>query len=338
MSSKSEKEKKKGKKEKKKKLIIQEIKDNTEVQEITKKNNIFSMLDRLDDISKAKGQMKEEKLRKDLIESEQSEKGKRIETKKLGISEIRKELAKLNELKNRYHLKGDYQKASEISEEIIVLAFSNKLKSVVNEENKFLELMQNKKNQETTNTEILEQDESLDTTKLEQKVKTTTQENISIKLDLPEIHEKQDLKEERLNLDNEKEKFEQEKLKFEEDKEAFKWERQMFKELKKHERDKEVGVKKENESAEIIEVDSEEKEKFDKEKRDFEVEKEKFIQLRLEFEEEKEAFKRERFKLEKEKDIFEEKKQQFKEEKESFKWEKQMFEEARRFETDKNSS
>jgi len=247
LSSKSEKEKKKGKKEKKKKLMVQEISDDTEVQEITKKSNIFSILNRLDDIDKAKGQMEENKLRKGIIESEQLEKTEIIETEKLDFNTFRKEIEQLNELKNRYLTKGEYDKAIEISEKIIVIAFSNKLKSLVNEENKFLELMRNKEIQATDNTEILVKDKVIDAIKKEQIENITTKQEEDLKLDLIEVQEKQRLKEEKIKFEKEKEKFEQEKLKFEqeklkfeEEKEAFKWEKQMFAEVKKYERDKET--------------------------------------------------------------------------------------------------
>ncbi len=254
MSSKLEKEKKKGKKEKKKKLMVQEINDDTEVQEITKKSNIFSMLNKLDDIDKAKGQLEENKLRKGIIESEQLDKTEKIEAEKLDFNTIRKEIEKLNELKNRYFTKGEYDKAIEISEKIIVIAFSNKLKSLVNEENKFLKLMRNKKIQATANTEILVKDKVINAIKKEQIENLTTKQEEDLKLDLIEVQENQKLKEEKLKFkeekdkfeheklefEEEKDKFEQEKLKFEEEKEAFKWEKQMFAEVKKFERDKEA--------------------------------------------------------------------------------------------------
>lgn len=372
MSYKSEKQKKKSKKEKKKNLIVQEINSNREVQEITKKSNIFSMLNRLDNIDKAKGQMEENKLRKGIIESEQLDKIEKIEAEKLDFSKIRKEIEKLNELKNRYFKEGEFDKAIEISEKIVVIAFSNKLKSLINEENKFIEFMRNKKIQTSANTEMFEEDKVIDSIKKEHIENVTIKQDVNLKLDLTEVQEKQKLKEDKIKFEKEKEKFKQEKLKFEEEKEAFKWEKQMFEEVKKFERDQEIGIKKKNARIEIEKVESEEKEEFDvdtdfieKERQNLEEEKKKFKADKLKFKEEKDKFEQEKlnFGIEKEKlkqeifnfgeqkDTFEKnwekfqedkdklarEKQKFEEERDALKWEKEMFEEVKKYNRDKES-
>ena len=117
--------------------------------------------------------------------------------------------------------------------------------------------------------------------------------------------------------------MEQEKLKFEEERKAFEWEKQMMLEVKNFERDKpETDV--ENNIDDIIQEKVEEEiEKLGKEKLLLREDKERFEKEKREFEEKVELLKQERITLE--------------EEKEAFMWEKEMFGETKKRERKKDN-
>lgn len=310
MSSTVKKEKSKlikEKKEKKKKSKDHGANIPNENHEEIKKSNILSALDKIDNKSKEETRFIEEKLRAGLIKSERS---KTVEDIEKEINEIKKKIENLRKLKDEHDKKGEFDEAIEISKKIITVAFSNNLKVILNEEKKFLDLIEKKVTQKFETIQILEKKSDSGSTKQEILNIDTTKEKASVKLNKARFQENK--------------KFEEEKRKFMEEKEAFKWEKQMLEELKKHERDKGEDTSKEKIELEVEKVESDEKKKFEEEKLNFEREKAKFEQEKLKFEEKRESFKQERLK--------------FNEDKEAFKWEKQMFEEMKKFERDREKS
>jgi len=231
-----EKEKKKKKKMKKSKGEKGEIPN--EVQVGMKKNALLSKLDTLDDIMKEESRVIEEKLKSGLIKSEQAEKEETVEKKKLTVIEIKKEINNLQKIKNKYHAEGKYEKAIKTSKKIIVLAFSNNLKSVVNEENKFLNIIRKKVIQEPEELDIHKEDESMGPPEVDLVGKDIINEESFLELKETEIQEKNQIEEEKRNLKIAKQELEQEKLEFEEERKAFNWEKQMFEEVKKHEKER----------------------------------------------------------------------------------------------------
>jgi trichohyalin len=313
---------------------------------------------------------KKEEKKIDLLEvQEETElKEEKLKVEEKDIDKIKKEIEHMSERKNQYHDKGEYDKAIEISEKIIVLAFSNKFKDVVNEENKFLELLKNEKQKSMVTTEIPEGSNYVDLTKNKAIGKSVKKESADLKLDLKIIEEKQKLKEERakfekdsLILEEEKEKLVQEKLKFEEAKEAFNYEKQMLEEMKQYERDKDIhindaeakGVVEITESEKIVTENNslkQEREKIEKEKKKVEQEKwnleeekkdfekyklmlkdqnEKFEQEKKDFQIDKEKLKQKKIKLKEQKELFEENWMKFQDDKKKLEREKLKFEEER---------
>ncbi|MFX1389136.1 MAG: hypothetical protein ACFE9Z_03625 [Promethearchaeota archaeon] len=104
----------------------------------TKKEDILSKLDRLDDISIAKSRKTEEKFRKSLIKSELTIKKSVNFKNHINISDIKKEIEELRCLKQEYIEKGEIDKLIEITRKIIEKAKESDLKLILNEENKFL--------------------------------------------------------------------------------------------------------------------------------------------------------------------------------------------------------
>jgi hypothetical protein len=121
-------------------------------EETEKKENgsIFSKLDELDSKSKEKGREIEEKLRIGLIKSKEVEKEKEPEKEKTKVIEIKKEIEKLRSFKQNCFDNEEYDDAMDFSKKIISIAFANKLKSTIDEEKKFIDLVQNKLNQKST--------------------------------------------------------------------------------------------------------------------------------------------------------------------------------------------
>jgi len=413
LSSKLKKKKKKDKKEKKEKSSIPETEKSVENQQETKKQNILSMLDRLDNISQAKTRVTEEKLRRGIIESQISEKDEEFKKEEIAISEIKKEIEELRGIKQDYYENGEIPEAIEIAKKIIKIANAGQMKLIVNDEKMFIEQVQGeispkkpideqieelrKKRhmyytqekfgeaiqiaeiiidlaKEADLTQIIRTEENFitlmhekingKTSKLEgigplkdlrlieqiDTLKEKSKETEVIQSKMTEIVEIDKFEEEKRKLEEAKEDYKLEQQKFKEEKDAFKWEKQMLEELKKFERDKDLDALKEEPSPEIVQIESEEKRKFEEEREKFEKEKEMLRQDVLKFEEVKELFqekkkklkerkkkfKKEKLEFKEEKMRFEKNKLNFQEEKEAFKWEKQMFEEVKKFETDKD--
>jgi len=305
------------KKRSKKKPREKKLKCINENHEEPKKSDIFSKLETIDDIRKEESRVVEEKLKNGLIKVEQTEKGEEEGKEKLSVSEIKKEIASLHSLKLKKNSEGEYEKAIKISKKIIVLAFSNNLKSLVKEENKFIEATKRKIIQEPTeqkNIEVIKEDFVSQNLIKEQKI---------LALKKIEVQEESSLKEDTTNINKEKVDLQQEKLKFEEERKAFEWEKQMMLEVKNFERDK-VETDVENNIDDIIPQKVEEEiEKLSKEKLLLREGKERFEKEKREFEEKVELLKQERITLE--------------EEKEAFMWEKEMFGETKKRERKKDN-
>jgi hypothetical protein len=249
----------------------------SEIQGKMQENSIFSKLETLDKIRKEEGSIVEEKLKSGLLKSEQTAKEEKIENEKLTLIEIQKEIDQLQEIKKKYHAEKDYEKAIKISKKIIVKAFSQNLKSVVNEENEYIDITRKNLIQESEELELKNEMEStgaLEAVSIErvivnkaigvkesgiQEIDQLEDEKQNIKTAKLEFEqEKHKFEEENLKLKEERNKFEQEKLefeerkerfrqqnmRFEEEKEAFKWEKKMLDELKKHERERSNNSKK----------------------------------------------------------------------------------------------
>jgi len=313
-TSKSKGREKKRSREKSREKKLKRINENHEE---PKKSDIFSKLETIDDIRKEESRVVEEKLKNGLIKIEQREKGEEEGKEKLSVSEIKKEIAALQSLKLKKNSEGEYEKAIKISKKIIVLAFSNNLKSLVKEENKFIEATKRKIIPEPTeqkNIEVIKEDFVSQNLIKEQKI---------LDIKKTEVQEESNLKEDTTNINKEKVDLEQEKLKFEEERKAFEWEKQMMLEVKNFERDKaETDV--ENNIDDIIKVKVEEEiEKLGKEKLLLREDKERFEKKKREFEEKVELLKQERIALE--------------EEKEAFMWEKEMFGETKKRERKKDN-
>jgi hypothetical protein len=140
LSSKFKREKKKENKKKK----VQGAEEDTEQQKEPKKNNILSMLDRLDDISVAKSRVTEEKLRKSLIDNQQTKKLEDLKKKDISIIEVKKEIEELRRIKQDYYNQGDDTKSIEIAKKIIKIANTCDMKLIINEEKNFIEQIQAK--------------------------------------------------------------------------------------------------------------------------------------------------------------------------------------------------
>jgi len=164
-----------------------------EVQVGMKKNTLLSKLDTLDDMMKEESRVLEEKLKSGLIKSEQAEKEETVEIKKLTVIEIKKEIDNLQNIKNKYHTEGNYEKVIKISKKIMVLAFSNNLKSVVNEEKGFLDIIRKNVIQEPEELNILKEDESTGTPELDLIGKDIINEESFLELKETEIQEKNQL-------------------------------------------------------------------------------------------------------------------------------------------------
>jgi len=327
---KEEKKPKQGKKEKKKRQKDVDASNSIKDQEEIKKSGIFSALDQIDTKSKEETRVIEETLRAGLIKSEESEKIEESKKLNIDIINIKNKIENLRKIKKEHNDKGRFEEATEISNKIVTMAFSNNLKEIINEEKKFLELIKKKRHQKPEIMETLENEEGsnpIEPTILSKQVI----EKIDFRTETTKLKSKKSIgqgkekfEEESQRYIVEKEVFKQEKQKLEEEKEAFQWEKQMLEEVKKYERDKEKEPSKEDINNKVDKYEIDEIKKFKEEKEIFEREKAKFKQKKLEFEEKREIFNQEKLK--------------FEEEKESFKWEKQMFEEMKKHERNKKTN
>ena len=326
---KEEKKPKQGKKEKKKRQKDVDASNSIEDQEEIKKSGIFSALDQIDTKSKEETRVIEETLRAGLIKSEKSEKIEESKKPDIGIINIKNKIENLRKIKKEHNNKGRFEKAIEISNKIVTIAFSNNLKEIISEEKKFLELIKNNRYQKPETVETVENEEGLSLIEPTIPSKQVIEEidprkdNIKLKSNKPKSQGKEKFEEESQRFMEEKGVFKQEKLKLEEEKEAFQWEKQMLEEVKKYERDKEKEPSKEDIENIIDKHEIDEIKKFEQEKEDYLKEKANLEQQKLKFEEKREIFNQEKLK--------------FEEEKETFKWEKQMFEEMKKHERNKET-
>ena len=312
----SSKPKKKDKKEKQKKTEIKKAEEGAEDQQKSIKSNIFSRLDEIDTAIKEKSRATEEKLRRGLIESKATEKREEIKEKEVRISEIKKEIERLRDIKQNYYDKGDNIKTIEISKKIIDLATKYDMLFIATEEKTFVDQVQNKINEPSKKT-ISEQIENLKKIRHAHYARKKYEKAIEVSNKIIELATEEDLisvvKEEEKFISLMKDKINAktsgrkilETLKVEDAKES-----QIERDIIKEKVIIELGIKEIGGKDKI----EEERQNFVEEKQNFEVEKQKF-------EEEKHLFKGE--------------KQKFDEEKEAFDWEKQMFEEVKKFERDK---
>ncbi|MFX1312202.1 MAG: hypothetical protein ACFFHD_06280 [Promethearchaeota archaeon] len=298
MSSKKKKEKKK---EKRKKSAIQiEGKTNADQGEM-KKSNIFSKIDMIDSEIKEESQVMEAKLRRGLIETEQIEKEEKLEEKQTNISEIKKKIEELRELKQKHYAEKDYEKAIEFSKIIINIAMKNKLKLIIIEEKEFIAELENEKSSKVL---LRNQIENLKKKRSYHYNNEEFEEAIQIALKIINLAEQLNLK----SIKREEEKFIdilQEKL-YQETSQMIDFEK--FEDISDiNENNILTDAIKETIGIEIKRSEVKKKDKLEEEKQKFEEEKAKFNQEKLEYEEAKKAFD----------------------------WEKKMFEEAKQFEREK---
>jgi len=302
LSSKPKKEKKKDKKEKQKKSEIKKAEEGAEDQQKSIKSSIFSMLDEIDTDAKEKSRATEEKLRRGLIERKATEKREDIKDKEVRISEIKKEIERLRDIKQNYYDKGDNIKTIEISKKIIDLATKYDMLFIATEENTFVDQVQNKIS-ETPKKTIREQIENLKKIRHAHYARKKYEKAIDVSNKIIELATKENL----ISVVKEEEKF----ISLMKDKISAKTSGRKILETLKVEDVKESQIERDMIKEKVI-FELGIKEIGGKDK--FEEERQKFVE---------------------EKQNFEEEKIKFEEEKEAFDWEKQMFEEVRKFEQDK---
>jgi len=302
LSSKPKKEKKKDKKEKQKKSEIKKAEEGAEDQQKSIKSSIFSMLDEIDTDAKEKSRATEEKLRRGLIERKATEKREDIKDKEVRISEIKKEIERLRDIKQNYYDKGDNIKTIEISKKIIDLATKYDMLFIATEEKTFVDQVQNKIS-ETPKKTISEQIENLKKLRHANYARKKYEKAIDVSNKIIELATKENL----ISVVKEEEKF----ISLMKDKISAKTSGRKILETLKVEDVKESQIERDMIKEKVI-FELGIKEIGGKDK--FEEERQKFVE---------------------EKQNFEEEKIKFEEEKEAFDWEKQMFEEVRKFEQDK---
>ncbi len=332
MSSKPKKEKKKDKKEKQKKSEIKKAEEGAEDQQKSK-GSIFSMLDEIDAATKEKSRATEEKLRIGLIESKAAEKREEIKEKEIRISEIKKEIEGLKDIKQKYYDNGDNIKTIETSKKIIDLATKYDLLFVATEEKTFVDQLQNKIS-ETPKKTISEQIENLKKIRHAHYARKKYEKSIEVSNKIINLATKENLisvvKEEKKFISLMKDKINAktskmkmlETLKVEDAKES-----QTEQDTVKEKVIVELSIKKIGGKDKI----EEEKQNREVEKQNIEVEKPGIEVEEQNIEVEKQSIEVEKQNLKMEKQNFEEEKIKFEEEKKAFDWEKQMFEEAKKF-------
>ncbi|MFX0022965.1 MAG: hypothetical protein ACFE9S_11625 [Candidatus Hermodarchaeota archaeon] len=301
MSFDLKKEKRKDKKEKKTGSDNPEPEHNKIHQESEKKS-ILSMLDKIDNISKAKTLATEEKIRKELIKSESTEEEKKARKKEIAISEVKKKIEELHNFKQNYLDSGENAEAIEISKKIINIAKVNGMNLIVNEEKGFIEQIKAKIGSKKPLNEQIEQ--------LKRKRHDYyTQEKYAEAIKIAEIIIELATEANLIHIQKTEENF----IKIVQEK--------LNNKVRKAESFEDIIEERainQQEKLELIDIN-----KFNEEKLKFEEEKEDFRQKKLELEEQIKKFQKD--------------KQKFEEEKKAFKWEKEMYEEAKRAERDKFS-
>ncbi len=147
MSSKPKKEKKK---DKKKNLLVKKEKKDAKDQQKPNKSDILSKLDELDSFSEEETRATEEILRKGLTESKSTETEEDSKKIEINISNIKNEIEKLKDIKQKYYDNGENDKTLEISKKIIDLATKHNMAFAATEEKKFFDQLQNKINDSST--------------------------------------------------------------------------------------------------------------------------------------------------------------------------------------------
>jgi hypothetical protein len=290
-------------KEKKKGSDLPEPEEPTKTYQESEKTSILSMLDKLDNISKAKTRITEEKIRKELIKSESSEEEKKNRKKEIAIIEVKSRIEKLREFKQDYLDSGENVEAIEVAKKIIDIAKTNNMNLIVSEEKRFIEQIQAKIGPKES---LNEQIEELKKKRHDYYTQEKYDEAIKIAEIIVELASEANLIQTKRTEENFI-KLLQEKL------------NKKIIVAESVEDLLEESPKLKIENADLIDIN-----KFNEEKLKFEEEKEKFRQFKLELEDARKELLLE--------------KQKFEEEKKAYKWEKEMYEEAKRVERDKSSS
>ncbi len=130
-----------GKKERDKKFKSSNERKFPENNQESRRDDIFSKLEKIDTISREESRTTEEKLRRGLIESKTIEREKKSEVK---IFEIQQKIERLKNIKLGLYEDGDYEKSMEIAKMIITIAEKNDINIILNEEKKFINATQKK--------------------------------------------------------------------------------------------------------------------------------------------------------------------------------------------------
>ena len=116
-----------------------------------------------------------------MIRSEKSKDVDEIKKSEIDIKKIKSQIEKLREIKEDYNDNREFEEAIEVSKKIIAIAFSNNLKEIINEEQKFLELAKNKIKIQSEGMEILENQDNSKHIKQEIKEFDLSTENVKLK-------------------------------------------------------------------------------------------------------------------------------------------------------------
>lgn len=126
------------KKEKKKRSNAPEAEEHTESQQETQTQNILSRLNKLDDISIAKSRITEGKIRKGLIKDQLTSQEEKIERTEIQISEVKRQIEELRDIRQDYLNNGETKEAIEIAKKIMDIAKINDLNLIADEEKRYI--------------------------------------------------------------------------------------------------------------------------------------------------------------------------------------------------------
>ena len=153
-------------------------------------------------------------------------------TKKSEMLISEQQIEDLKKIQYLHYSKEEYEEAIQIANEIIVIARQASLNSIIQEEKKFINVIQEKLNFKSSNKVFSEPFEGLRAITLEQKVADISEINGILELEKLKTEEKYKIEAEKLKLEQEKKKLKQERQEFEEEKENFEHIRQEFEEEK----------------------------------------------------------------------------------------------------------
>lgn len=287
------------------------------------KDDVLSRLDELDSISRGESRAIEETLMSGIIRSTTEENHEKMVDEKSEINVIKEEIEKLKEIRQKHSDRGYHEEAIEISKEIITLAFSYNLKTIIDDEQQFLTQMEMKVNQILEKPKIDEKEDILQ----EIEDKNSKEEFL--------IEERKRFEEEKQKFTEENERLKQEKQKFEEEKESFMWEKKMMEEVKSFEREKRESEVKSEVPLKVMMIDEQERINLEEEKLNLAKLREKLEQESQGIDLEKKALQQEKLKVDEEKRRLIKEMEKLEEEMEAFKWERQMLEEVKKFEREK---